>query len=408
MQVEHKETDAHAGKLKRLCYVVTSFPQVSETFIVEEALSLTDFDVDFSLYAMKRGNLDLIHPSAKALLDQNKVVYTDNTSKLKIASSLLKLLLKKPKTTVSTLKKALNDPYRWRYFQALPYAQQLLETNTDYLHAHFADDNLCYAAILSEWTNIPFGFTAHGYDLRDAPIGIQKLKTLANKAHSIVTVSEFNKRLMIEKYSLNAEQIYVAYNGIRIELFKPEHQKNETDCIRLLNVGRLVPVKGQDVLLEAIAKVIAKGHKIKLSIIGEGPSRGELESQIHKLKLHQSVELLGSKSQQEVRQHMTEADIYIMPSRAESFGVACIEAMAMELPVIVSDAGGLPEIVVNLESGMLFESENISELVEVIIELIRNTEKRIEIGKNGRERVHSKFTRKTVTTGLITYCNSVL
>jgi len=403
MQSNHKINISSAAKLKRLCYVITSFPQISETFIVEEALSLYDFDVDFCIFALKEGNFDLVHPSAQALLDKNKIIYTEGVSKEQAINALIKLMIINPLKTLKTLIKAINHPLRWRYFQALPYAQQILKTKTDYIHAHFADDNLCYAAILSEWSGIPYGFTMHGYDLRDDPIGIKKLMRLANKANSIVTVSEFYKGVMVEKYGLNIGKIYVAYNGIRMELFKPNNHRSEADFIQLLNVGRLVPLKGQDILLEAVAKVIEKGHKVKLRIIGEGSSRIALENQIHKLKLNGVVELLGAKSQQEVQKYLAESDIFIMPSRKESFGITCIEAMAMQVAVIASDAEGLPEVVDHQETGLLFSSENINELVDAIILMIQNKQIRLEMGIKGRERVLNNFTRERVTNGLIEY-----
>ena len=174
-------------------------------------------------------------------------------------------------------------------------------------------------------------------------------------------------------------------------------------ALRLINIGRLVPIKGQDILLEALYRVRQQGFSVQLQIIGDGPLHSELEAHAQRLNLVDCVEFLGSQSQEVVCQCLNEADVLIMPSRSESFGVACIEAMAMELPVIASDAEGLPEVVINNKTGLLFQSENPESLAEAIIWMIQHPEQRLAMGKQGRETVLAKFTREKVTAGLINY-----
>lgn len=393
-------------RLKQICYVVMTFPQVSETFIVEEAQSLKSCDVDMCLIALNQGNFDLVHPSAKALLEQNKVSYITNSSRLQSLSALLFLILKKPCTALRTLFNALKmSDQRWRYFQALPYAAELIESETDYIHAHFADDNLRFAAILSEWTDIPFGFTAHRYDIFDDAIPDSELSNLANHASAIVTVSEYNKRFMVEKYRLKPEQIYVAYNGICTEMFQPNHKSAEhsDSALRLVNVGRLVPIKGQDILLEALHRVREQGFAVQLRLIGDGHILSNLEAQAQHLNLLDCVEFMGAQAQEVVCQYLNEADVFVMPSRSEGFAVACLEAMAMELPVIASSVTGFPEAITNYVTGILVQSENSEFLADAIIWMIRHPEQRLEMGKKGRETVSAKFTREKVTQGLLNY-----
>lgn len=404
MQQNHENGKKPLYPLKRIAYVVMAFPQVSETFIVEEANSLKIFGVEMMLIALNAGNFKIVHPSAQALLDNNQVRFVSDTNKLKLLDALVQLILRKPRTAFNTLWKALTHQQRWIYFKALPYAAELSENKTDYLHAHFADENLPFTAILSEWTGIPFGFTAHRYDILDDPLPVAQFSALANQACAIVAVSEYFKRLMIKKFSLRSEQIYVAYNGISVKMFQPSHKlTKESSRLSLVNVGRLVPVKGQDVLLEALYRVRQQGYCIHLQIIGNGPLDNELKAHAQRLNLADCVEFLGPQSQDLVRQYLNEADLLIMPSRSESFGVAVIEAMAMELPVIASNAEALPEVVVNHKTGLLFQTENPDSLAEAIIWMIQHPEQRLAMGKQGRETVLNKFTREKVTAGLIDY-----
>ena len=396
-------TENRLDRIKSICYVVMTFPQVSETFIVEEAQSLKSLGVDMCLIALNQGDLGLVHLSAKVLLEQNKIRYVQDRSRLQLFRFFIGLFLKKPITTIDTLRKALKSPERWRYFQALPYAIELINNKTDYIHAHFADNNLCFAAVLSEWTDIPFGFTTHGYDLRDDPISVPMLSTLACQAKAIVTVSKYNQNVMVEKYCLKPEQIYVAYNGIRPEMFQPSPKGIEHPVLHLINVGRLVYIKGQDILLEALYRIREQGFVVRLRLIGDGPLRNDLEKQAQRLNVLEWVEFMGAQSQEVVCQCLNEADVFVMPSRSESFGVACIEAMVMALPVIASSTEGLPEVVVDQQTGILFHSKNVESLTEAIIWMIKHPEQRREMGTKGREKVLAKFTREKVTQGLLNY-----
>lgn len=92
-----------------------------------------------------------------------------------------------------------------------------------------------------------------------------------------------------------------------------------------------------------------------------------------------------------------------MPSRSEGFAVACLEAMAMKLPVIASNVTGFPEAVSDYETGILVEVENPALLAEAIIWMIKHPEQRLEMGKKARDIVETKFTRTQVTNGLINY-----
>ncbi|MDO9047797.1 MAG: glycosyltransferase family 4 protein [Methylobacter sp.] len=404
MKDNNMTKEKRSGQLKRICYVVVTFPQVSETFIVVEAQSLKNFGVDMSLIALNQGNSNLVHPSAKALLEQNQVSYVTNSSRLRSLSALLSLMLKMPLTSLRTLFKALRmTGQRWRYFQALPYAVELINSKADYIHAHFADDNLRLAAILSEWTDIPFGFTAHRYDIFDDPLPVTEFVVLANQASAIVTVSEYNKQFMVEKYCLKPEQIYVAYNGIQTAMFQPNHKPAGHSALCLVSVGRLVPIKGHDILLEALYRIREQGFEVQLRLIGDGASRSDLEAQAQRLNLLDCVEFMGAQAQDMVCQFLNEADVFVMPSRSEGFAVACLEAMAMELPVIASNVTGFPEAITDYVTGILVQSENPELLADAIIWMIQHPEQRLEMGKKGRETVLAKFTREKVTHGLVNY-----
>jgi colanic acid/amylovoran biosynthesis glycosyltransferase len=388
--------------LSKICYLLKSFPEISETFIVEEMQSMMDAGIAVDAIAIYQGNFDLQHPIAESFLKTVAVSYVKPVAYPQMLSCLAQLLVKKPGRCFKTLVKALqSSKERWRYFIMLPYAVSVLTQGVDYLHAHFADENLQLAEVLSEWTGIPYGFTAHRYDIFEAVL--EQLSELANKAAAVVTVSEFNKRFMVANYAIAPEKIYVAYNGIRTELFQPNRQAANNACLNLVNVGRLVAIKGQDILLAAVHLVRTQGYEVQLRIIGEGLLQADLEAQIAQLALQDCVTLMGAQSQSQVCHYLDAADVFVMPSRSEGFAVACLEAMAMKLPVIASNVTGFPEAVSDYETGILVEVENPALLAEAIIWMIKHPEQRLEMGKKARDIVETKFTRTQVTNGLINY-----
>ncbi len=387
----------------RICYVLMSFPAYSETFIAEEAAAMIELGVDVSIVALNSGGNDVTHANARELLSQGRVSVVRRYTKPEIALALLAFFFHMPVRTVSTLASALRADDRWRYLQALPVAWRVRSRRVQYLHAHFADKNLKFAATVSAWTGIPFGFTAHGYDIREPPIERKEFLSLVDLAAAVVTVSTNFKRRMLDKFPIDSEKIFVSHNGVRIERFVPVDEPTDAPALRLIAVGRLVKIKGHDILLAALEQVRHRGDQVQLKLVGDGAARKDLEATVNRLRLCDCVEFLGFCSQDTLIHHFKQSDVLVMPSRDESFGVACVEAMAMGLPVIASRVGGLPEIVVDRQTGLLVEPESPRELANAIICLLDDRIMRQEMGNKGREVAVAKFSELAAAARLLRY-----
>jgi glycosyltransferase involved in cell wall biosynthesis len=132
-----------------------------------------------------------------------------------------------------------------------------------------------------------------------------------------------------------------------------------------------------------------KNLHLKLDIIGEGPLRVEIQNEIEKFNLCNYVKLLGYKSN--VGEYLKKTTIYVHPSNMEGFGIAVVEAMLAKKLVIVSNAGALPEVVINNESGVLVNYNDPVEWEEKICQLLQNEDKRNELALNGYERAKKLF-----------------
>lgn len=149
----------------------------------------------------------------------------------------------------------------------------------------------------------------------------------------------------------------------RVFFFKKLRKQEK--CVRLVSVGGLIYIKGHDILLEALRHV---KFKYELIIIGEGPLMKFYSSMISKYNLN--VKLLGTMTPVQISKVLDQSDLFIMPSRSESFGIAAVEAMASGLPVIASAVGGLMENIKVGFSGFLFKVEDINELAETLIKAV--------------------------------------
>ena len=160
----------------------------------------------------------------------------------------------------------------------------------------------------------------------------------------------------------------------------------------LLMLGRLVRDKGFDLALRALADVIRRHPATRMIIAGDGPARPELESLITELGLGERVELRGWIEPESVPALINEATLVIMPSRwLEAFGLVALQAAQQARPVVAARVGGLPEVVADGESGILFERENHAELARAIVRLLDDPSLATRLGETGRRLAGERF-----------------
>ncbi|WKZ49651.1 MAG: glycosyltransferase family 4 protein [Anaerolineales bacterium] len=163
------------------------------------------------------------------------------------------------------------------------------------------------------------------------------------------------------------------------------------DSTVCLAVGRLVRVKGYDVLVEAMKQVSDQKRNITCVIVGEGEAREELTRQIHEAGLDGRVILAGYLPRETIASALASCDVFAMPSRYEGTPIAVLEAAAMACPILASDAGGIPELVANEEHALLVQPEDPSALAQGLIRLGADRAFARRLGENAQRRVREKF-----------------
>ena len=194
------------------------------------------------------------------------------------------------------------------------------------------------------------------------------------------------------QYVPRAKPVTVVPYGIDLARFQPAARNGRRgEGIVIGSVARLSPEKGLDVLLRAAALLIRKTPGLRVVLAGEGPSRGSLTKLAAKLGISERVEFRGEVAHEQVPSLLAELDVFVLPSRAEGFGVAALEAQAVEVPVVASRVDGIPDVVDEGRGGLLVPPGDEQALAAAIGRLIADAGLRAEMGRAGRAFVQERY-----------------
>ncbi|NJD99672.1 glycosyltransferase family 1 protein [Thermococcus sp. LS1] len=235
------------------------------------------------------------------------------------------------------------------------------------------------------------------------PVYIMLLRFSLRKVSSFIAVSnavEKDMRSILGK-SLRNREIYLIPNGIDTDFWKlPEDKEELKEAIGLRGVvitttSRLTKRKRIHVIPK-IAKRIKEeyGGDVTFMIIGDGPERSHIERLVREYGVGDIVKLLGRQPREKVREYLQASDVYLSPTVYEAFGIAALEALACGVPVVANNHGGISEIVEHGRTGLV--SHNDHELVQNLMSLIANEERRQEMSKNARKSVKNRFNWETL------------
>lgn len=267
----------------------------------------------------------------------------------------------------------------------------------DLVQSHMARMNF-YGALAAKISGIPMIATVHG-KIRDFENRRQVFayKFVGRYGSKIVAVSHYLRDNLIKTAGINPGKIITIYNGISLNKF--EINLDRARKRRELNIGLttpivtaigdLRPVKGYEYFLQAASKVVKAVPATKFLIAGEGALRKELESQSQKLGLNGSVSFLGFRD--DIPELLAISDVYVLPSLKEGFSISTIEAMAMSKPVVVTNSGGPPEIVIDSKTGFVVPPADAAALFSAMITLLKDKDTAYKMGEKGRKHVVENF-----------------
>jgi len=318
---------------------------------------------------------------------------------------ILKILEKNAKTN-DTWPRDLVDRHEQKYGpgvkaeqrarNALYFADYFKGRGVDHVHVHFANRAAHTAMFLKAISGIPFSVTAHGQDFTKDLGNDDLLREICAAAEFVAAETDYSRDLLRQRCP--DSRIHRVYNGMDLTRFPARHDEMPGDTVpRIISIGRLVAFKGFEYLIDACAELARRGLDFACEIIGDGPLRGDLEARIRKLSLSDRVHLLGSLSQGAVLEKLGAADIFALASVTDAQGASdvfptvIIEAMAAARPVVSTRLAGIPESVVDGETGLLVPPEDTMALAEALGRLIQDAKLRLHYGRAGRERIEQHF-----------------
>lgn len=194
------------------------------------------------------------------------------------------------------------------------------------------------------------------------------------------------------RYVPRDKPVTVVPFGVDLARFQPAARNGaRRSDIVAGSVARLSQEKGLDVLLRATAQLVERGVPLRVVLAGDGPERARLDRLAQQLNISSRVEFRGDVPHDRVPAVLAELDIFVLPSRAEGFGVAAVEAQAMELPVVASDVHGLPDVVDDGKSGLLVPAGDVEALAGAIGRLAADAGLRAAMGRAGRALVERRY-----------------
>lgn len=280
--------------------------------------------------------------------------------------------------------------------------QKYFYRNADIIHAHYGQTgkrliDLKAIGLIAPSTPIVCSF--HGHDI-DSPAFYKNHKyyrLFFKNVDLICSNSEYLKKKLIETHCTESK-IKVLKIGVDTNTFRPIKFVGETSLFSIITVARLVEIKGIAYAIKAIKILVNKGIlNIRYEIFGDGHLQESLQKLIDELALNHFVRLNGSKTQKELVPHYQKSQTFILSSivsdegRAEAQGIVIQEAQAMELPVIVSNVGGIAEGIIPNITGFLVPEKSPAAIAEKIEYLMLNPEIAVEMGKKGRTFVKQDF-----------------
>lgn len=179
--------------------------------------------------------------------------------------------------------------------------------------------------------------------------------------------------------------------GVDTDLFTPEGKIIETERPTILFVGRFVPAKDLDTLIDGFSEIVEKYPGSELLLIGDGPLMGQVQSKVEKMSISENIRLAGYVENEDLAKYYRSSDIFVLSSRSENHPITLMEAMSCGLPVIAPDIGWIPNMMTDGQEGRIVTQGDVGELADAIEYILESEERKKKMGNRGRERAEKEF-----------------
>lgn len=384
----------------RVGYVLSAWPRLSETFILNEVIGIERLGARLQIFTTKDPEEKPGHIKSSNVQAPVTCLSVQRNWKA-IGLACIHLFFERPVPFCKVLLRALR--YRKMrilrcFFQATYLAETLLRERLTRLHAHFAHDPTLITMFTHYLTGIPYSFTAHAKDIyvKTPP---ELLRAEVQAAHAVVTCTDYNRRYLSAQIGATAStKLHCIYHGLDLSQFKfcsPRAFSTEPPII--LSVARLVEKKGLSDLILAADILQRRSRRFQIDIIGDGPLRPSLEAQVRQLSLNDRVRLLGPLPHDELCRAYERVCLFALPcvvavdGDRDGIPNVLLEAMASGAPVVSTPVSGIPEVINSEREGLLVPPNNPAKLADALDRLLNSTELREQLALAARAKIEACF-----------------
>lgn len=385
-----------AGKV---AYLTSEYPGISHTFIFREVQALRREGFTVHTASIRRpAHLERMTPQERE--DAGRTLYVKDTPIGRIFAAHWRLLNRAPLSHLRMLRKAVFFGLRGPgslvkgigYFAEAGVLLDWMhhEARVNHIHVHFGNPAATVAMIAGAFGTVQFSMSVHGPDIF-YDVNANLLPEKVTHARMVRCISYFccSQLMRLVPHTLWSK-FHIVRCGVDPDRYGPLPEPARAGG-EILCVGRLVPAKGQHVLLEACVHLKDEAIPFHLTFVGDGQDRLSLEQLAHRLGLNDRVTFTGAVGQDQVMNYYDGADIFVLPSFAEGVPVVLMEAMAKEIPCVSTRITGIPELIDDGVDGLLVAPADVEGLAQSMLKLLTDPELKQRIGCNGRRKVLEKY-----------------
>ena len=289
------------------------------------------------------------------------------------------------------------QPHWTDVFNIIKIASACKHAQIDVLHGHGAKGGL-YSRLAGLILRIPVIYTPHGGSVHGRFGRIQGIlyhtieRLLVPLTDLFIFESYYTWQAFTKNIAMLPQRAFmINHNGASPDDYHPTQEWNHhlPSTIRLIVIGSLQTIKGQHVAIQAVAELRQKHFPVTLEICGDGEEKPNLQRLAQELGVTEFVLFQGDTL--DVSAHIEQSNIVLIPSLFESFGYVAIEAALMKRPVVASATGGLPEIIIHNETGLLFKTGDASALTQCVMDILADTTKTSNMVAAATQRVLQQF-----------------
>jgi colanic acid/amylovoran biosynthesis glycosyltransferase len=405
----------------KIAFFVTTFPLISETFILNQIAGLIDRGHEVDVFANEIGRENGFHREylkyrmAERTRLRRLIPTGSRTRRIAVTLALVaRDVWRHPITVPRAISRFLRDRPNITLYDLHMALRFLRFPSYDIVHCHFgpnADD----AAILAE-LGVYRGkivATFHGYDIRKgiATSG-EAYSRVIRHCDAVYSISGYNQR-WLERFGFSRERIIYHPVGIDVGSFPLRSEtgkRSDGDSVHIVTVARLVEEKGLEYAIDAIADIRRRftNTRIRYTIIGGGPLEGALKDAAYRRRMDDVVVFMGPQDQSVVREVLSKADLFLLPSVAEALPVSIMEAMASSLPVIATDVGSVAELVRDGKTGRLVPAADSKALARTLLEMLDARDGWPMLGEEARRLVENKYDVNMLNDRLVEHYRTLL